>query len=119
MIREDAPAPVWVAARLIERSGEVALVEWDEGDDWRRAYVPATELTPRGVTASVLAAGVPYGVRWESVIGLPTPQQLGRALRQQGIWTADDLARRMTDANQALLRVSLDSLRRAVRAAKE
>lgn len=126
-VTDDAPAPaaepVWIAVHEVERKGKVALVEWTEGvsspGDRHRAYLPVTELTPRGVTAEALAAGEPYGVRWEDMIEPATPQALARALRQQGIWTVSDLAMRMGDAVQAMNRAALESLRRAIRAAKE
>lgn len=114
---EEAPAPM--AVRVVECKGKVALVEWQTGDEQRRAYVPAQEVTPRGVTADVLAAGEPYGVRWEVLIEPGTPQAIAQALRQQGIWTVPELAMRMGDAVQAMNRVALESLRRAIRAAKE
>lgn len=116
---EPEQAPALVAVRVVESKNKVALVEWLEGDEQRRAYVPATEVTPRGVTADVLEAGEPYGVRWEVLIAPGTPQAIAKALRQQGIWTVSDLAMRMGDAVQAMNRVALESLRRAIRAAKE
>ena len=116
---EEAPAPSLVAVRVIERKGKVALVEWIVGTDWRRAYIPAQELTPLGVAADVLAAGEPYGARWEELIAPATPQAIAQALRQQGIWTVSELAMRLGDAVQAANRVTLESLRRAIRAAKE
>ena len=116
---EPAPEPVYVAVEVVERKGQVALVEWQTGDSLHRAYIPASELTPRGVTAEVLAAGEPYGLRWESLIEVPTPAEFARALRQQGIWTRDELAMRLGDASQVGMRVVLESMRRVIRATKE
>lgn len=116
---EPEQAPALVAVRVVECKGKVALVEWMAEDEQRRAYVPASELTPRGVTADVLEAGEPYGVRWEDVIEPVTVATYARALRQQGIWTVSDLAMHLQTAVQAVNRQTLESLRRAIRAAKE
>jgi hypothetical protein len=89
-----------VAVRVVAEKGGAdsespsALVEWLEGDDLRRCYVPATEIQGGKASKEALAAGIPYGVPWEDRLGdLPKAlaRKLGAELRRRGVWEKSDL----------------------------
>ncbi len=113
-----------VPVKVIQSNGAVALVEWvigtAEQPDWKRAYVPCSVVTPQGVAEDDLAAGEPYGVKWESYMHLIADKAaFARALRQAGIWTVSDMSTRPTDAQAAINQAYQVSLRTIIIGAKK
>jgi hypothetical protein len=97
-------APVMVDVKIIRDSGPTCLVEWTEHDDLWRAYVPKEVIQHLRVSADELAAGTPYGVRWEKLIEVhATPERVAQALRRRGIWTAEQLNGRWPEAKTAMI----------------
>ena len=90
--------------RVVEKKGKSALVEWDEGDDQRRGFVPVKEIEGGKCGEDGLGAAIPYGAPWEQFIDLSelNAETLARNLRRLGVWTADDLERNPKALRQAL-----------------
>jgi hypothetical protein len=80
--------------RLITRQKDLALVEWMEGEEARRSWLPAKEVAQWAdgtFHATEPARGVPYGDDFLSGTKLQTTTNaVAKELRQRGIWTADD-----------------------------
>lgn len=96
------PAAPGVPVRIVHRKGPDALIEWLDGDEVRRATVPAAEISSES-THPDPGSGAPYGLDWESLVVFEaTPARLARELRRRGIWTLDDLRARPNDAIGAL-----------------
>lgn len=97
-----------VVVQCLEREGESALVQWLDGEDARRCYVPADEIADGKVAKSTLDEGTPYGVPWEDVLDTSkfTPQNLARQLRKAGIWTRQDVEKKPKAVERAVLRAS-------------
>ena len=62
--------PKLVAVKVIESKGKSALVQWADGEDLRRAYVPASKVKDGQCDEDALGAGIPYGVPWEELISI-------------------------------------------------
>lgn len=111
--------------RVVRLQGRAALVEYAEGDMPARVTIPAEEVAEGGmVAAEVLEKGVPHGLPWEDApVGKVTAKDIARALRNAGIWTAEDLRTRQREAVAALAsayRMDLGALNAfAARAAEE
>lgn len=100
--------PKQIAVKVVESKGKSALVQWRDGDDLRRAYVPADKVTVADEGArcdeDTLKAGIPYGVPWEELIKFDIdPAAIARELRLRGIWTSRDL-----EMNPKALRRAVD-----------
>lgn len=97
-----------VAVQCLEREGEAVLVQWLDGEEVRRCYVPAAEIVGGKVAKSALKEGAPYGILWEEVLDTSqfTPENLARHLRKAGIWTRRDVERKPKAVERAVLRAS-------------
>ena len=82
------------------------LVEWDDGERLRRAYVPSEEVEDGRVSAEVLAACVEVGVNWAEHIIMPTALEFERQLKRSGIWTVEELGDNYLLAQKAFLRAA-------------
>lgn len=126
IVEEEAPKKrrKMIKVRIVERRGPSVLVEWDVGDDWRRAFIPTDVLEEDECDADELEAGIQYGEPWEKyadVSGI-TPEAIGKGLRRRGIWTVDDMERNIMTASKAiaaLVSPVLASVRRAAKHNKE
>ncbi len=100
----ERAAPVMVAVTVIHEQGPTALVQWQVGRDWRRAYVPVSVVHSGQVARDELDAGIPYGVQWERYITITgTPEDVGYELRRRNIWTIRDMDGRYVEAQAAFL----------------
>lgn len=92
------------AIRVVRVQGKAALVEYGEGGEPLRVTIPLGEIADDGkVQADVLRSGVPYGLPWEEApIGKVAGRHVARALRNAGIWTAEDLRTHQREAIAAL-----------------
>jgi hypothetical protein len=87
-----------IPAKVVGAAGTTYLVEWSVKDDLKRAYIPGELWNEEGVEPDVLAAGAPYGLEWETIIKInASPEQVARALRNSGVWTAEDFRRRIEE----------------------
>lgn len=81
--------------RVVRRKNGLLLVEWQEGDLPKRAWVTPDMVLDDQESVAVVdnpSAGIPYGVEfWRLVEMAATPQDLDRELKRRGIWTAEDL----------------------------
>ena len=93
-----------VAVKVVALRGESALVEWTDGDDVRRVYVPFEKIENDKCPQDVLEAGIPYGAPWEELITFPDaiPQTIAKQLRRAGIWTSADIERHIPSAQRAI-----------------
>jgi len=88
-----------VKVTVIEQNQKTALVEWKTKTGLRRVIIPASEVKPGGVDEPILDAGIEYGLPWEKLVSISvTPAQLAEALRVNGLWTGDDIARNQSKA---------------------
>lgn len=85
--------------KTVFTNGGLAMVE----ENGYRYIVPVEE---QGNLEAVLR-GIPYGLPWEEIIegvGLrATPQSIAAALRQRGIYTAQDLRANIAAAQGAIM----------------
>ena len=90
-LQVDEPEPEWVPVRVVERKGESALIEWDDGR-LHRAYVPAKALCGSQCPKDVLEEAPAHGVPWELLLDFSdiTPDAVADKLRRRGIWTTED-----------------------------
>lgn len=103
---------------VVERRGESALVEWQEGGRVHRAVIPAGDVEEGRVEREQLELGIPHGLPWETILTLSaTPAALADALRRAGIWTLADLERNPRAAYGALQAVYGLDLAALIRAA--
>ena len=74
--------------------GHAALVECVDKGVPRRFVVPREAVDGGSVSPEELALGIEYGEPWEELwTPQVTPEAIATALRQNGIWTVDDLRR--------------------------
>lgn len=80
--------------RVITRQKDVALVEWMEGEEARRSWLPAKEVAQWAdgtYHATEPSRGIPYGDDFLTSTKLhATTGAISKELRRRGIWTADD-----------------------------
>ena len=112
-----------VAIKVIEQRGYAALVEWVADGAVNRSIVPNHLIIDGRCQAEELKRGIPYGVPWSALVELQvTPEAVEQALRNVGIWTAEDLFARpqaAVGALQAVYGVDSAVLMRAARKYKE
>jgi hypothetical protein len=105
--------------RVLKIKGKAALVEWTDEDGPHRGTIPATELSEEGVSSRTLSMAVKVGVPWSSLITIETtPQSIARALRERGIFTADDLLSNVRVAEKAIQDAIGVDVRALIRAVK-
>ncbi len=103
------PRPVVV--EVVRREGESVLVKWIERKLYHQASVLASDLHGNKIDKAVLAQAIPYGVDWAGKFSkFPKSRLLANELRRQGIWTADDFKRRITDVRAAIQRIYTNPL---------
>jgi len=96
-----------IVVRLVRRNGQAALVEFADAGKPMRVTLPEDLLQDEGSRCTAdpadLAAGVPYGLAWEkATTGRVTAEKIAGALRNAGIWTAEDLKQQPRAAIGAL-----------------
>lgn len=83
-----------VEVRVVTQQKDLALVEWTEDGEPRRAWLPYREVThwkDGTLHATNPGRGVPYGDDFLRNVKLQaTTEAVGNELRRRGIWTADD-----------------------------
>ncbi len=110
--------------KVIERKGQVVLVEWQDAVGVQRGILPAKVVGDgQNVEYQDLMAAMPYGIPWERIT-LPqiTLAQFAQAFREKGIWTEQDLQRKLPLARQAIQEVfgiNLSFLLEAIRRVRE
>jgi hypothetical protein len=108
-------APVIIPVKVVRTEGAVALVEWG---DHVRGTVPTGVVTvgaygsPDGVAEKFLKAAIPYGEKWSQIEGMTEP--LETLLREQGIYTAEDLLTKNVQARNCLQRALVIPLMQAL-----
>jgi hypothetical protein len=78
------------------------LVEWRDENGPHRVTLPNGD--------NDVTRGIPYGVPWELLVTPITSERIARALRDVGIWTANDLRAHAKEARAALIALVGDSL---------
>jgi hypothetical protein len=109
-----------ITVRIIEYKGKSALVEWQDGDDRQRAFVPLESVEKDKCDEEIIKAGVLYGVPWEEFVDVSgiTPEAIGKEMRKRNLWTAKDMERNAASVSKAiaaLISPVVISLRRAAR----
>ena len=106
---QPVQAPVIIPVKVVRTEGAVALVEWG---DHVRGTVPTGVVTPDGVAEKFLKAAIPYGEKWSQIEGMTEP--LETLLREQGIYTAEDLLTKNVQARNCLQRALVIPLMQAL-----
>lgn len=106
--KSERPRPI--AVEVVRRDGKSVLCAWMDGNQYRRAFVPASKLKGNDVDAAVLEKCPAYGVDWAKKFNLPGADGLANELRRQGIWTADDFKRGAANVRAAIMRVYVNPL---------
>ena len=106
-----------ISVRAIHAEGESVLVEWND-DGLHRAFIPVAEVSDGKCSASVLKAGIPYGVDWGRYIDTTNiaAAEITQALYRAGFWIPKDIEERVVRAQQAInqaVGISAAGLRRA------
>lgn len=70
------------------------IIQWIDETGPHRVTVPDDCNDP--------AMGIPYGEPWELMTSGVTPEQFAKALRENGIWTIDDLRTNIKQARAAM-----------------
>lgn len=93
-----------VPITIISKNGQSALVEWNDGERLRRAYVPVAEIEGDKCDEYVLSAGIQYGAEWEQYLSGVTvsPETVADTLRSHGYWTPEDIERNVTRAQSII-----------------
>jgi hypothetical protein len=106
--KEKQPAekkpPKMIPVKRISATNRVVLLEWrDKDGNYRRGELPTQRVLGSEVRESALEAAAPYGMAWEKMLKRITirPEEIANELRRQGVWTRDDLSRRLPQAKQA------------------
>lgn len=90
--------------KVIQRSAQSALVQWRDGEERYRSFVPLRELKGDQVEAPEL--GISYGEDWAALITATVdPKRIDQELKRSGIWTIEDLRARVDVAQGAINRV--------------
>lgn len=93
-------------AIIIRRKNDMTLVEWNDGNLPKRAWVVPDRIESEdGVNVEVIdpEEGVPYGVEFSRmVVPSVTPEDIERELKRRNIWTVDDLRSRRGEVISAL-----------------
>jgi hypothetical protein len=85
--------------RIVREVDGSVLIQWHDGNRLHRGEVPLSLLHDQEgdraiVKGTDLQSLPPYGEHWESLVQVSiTPDQIAVALRQNGIWTAEDATR--------------------------
>ena len=107
----------------VEKNTGLSLIEWKnlEGNTLR-SVVPTDSITKDtgGYTHENPLMGVPYGVRWESVpIAFLSVSALANELRNNGIFTAGDLAEKLSTAKAIILNLAGVTVNKLVQHAQQ
>lgn len=95
-----------VPVTVIAHHADASLVQWVDKGGLRRAYVPDNVINSGKVLQDELDAGVEYGLPWDSLLNkniLVESSRIGAALRNNGIWTLEDLHAKAGVLNSILL----------------
>ena len=107
-----------IAVKRVHKEGPAALVEWQDGGQYRRGIVPVETVLEGKVAQSVLDASIPFGEKWSDVSGVTAA--LEQELYRQGVWTKEDLRARSESARSAIQQIYVVPLmKRLLLAAKE
>lgn len=84
---------VLVPITVVKKNGGSALVEYIEGDEPVRKYVPVDQINDMQVNSEVLQQGIPYGYPWDEIQISFDSQKFAHEMKQVGIWTVEDALR--------------------------
>jgi len=88
-----------IQVQAIERRGEAVVVEFSDKHGPNRKVVPQAAFSPEGVDKTVLDEAPDYGVCWadtlkkSEILTEKGRNELEVQMKQNGIWTTDDLRR--------------------------
>lgn len=100
--------------KVIQTQDQAVLVEWrDESNALQRVIVPKDAMPE--LTEKELAAGIPFGVSWATMLNEPLASKLANRLHELGFWTYTDAANRVRDFRNAIIEVIAASLLDAAR----
>ncbi len=107
-VEESATIPI----QVVEKRGTARVIEYRASDGGlRRCVLPAEVvregLAGDGLTEEELERGIPYGEDWAVMlegVDMPTPETVAQALRDIGIWTAEQARKSVGTVRVALAR---------------
>lgn len=106
--------------RVIAQRGQAALVEWSDVAGLHRSIIPLEQVhLSFDIDYAQLTAGIPFGVAWEEIdFGPDRAVRIAEELRRHGIWTRDDLQRKLPTARAVLIAVAAQDLTRLIDGAR-
>lgn len=116
-IPTDAVVPVCVdvivPVTLIERCGDTALVQWQDGATPRRLRLPFSEVESGrcaiGVLRQGVAASVDWAVLWRPLYG---PDAVAQELYRRNVWTVEDFEKAAGPLQRAVSGLAIHELMR-------
>jgi hypothetical protein len=92
---------------VVRRKQGLALIEWKDNDDVRQmVWMPESELESDDGTVALVRSpqrGIPYGLPWAHMVELSaTPESIEKNLRDNGVWTYEDLLAKPNEALKAI-----------------
>lgn len=103
--------------KVITTQGQVALVEWIEGDSTRRAVIPARDVVEGQADSDNLARGVSYGLD-VAVLNVDYSAILAEQLHRRGLWVGRDVLARPEEARSACVSMAAQVLAELLREAR-
>src|SRR3990167_4910335 len=100
-----------IPVKVIRNKGFASLVEWKDGERFRRTIVPVdTVFTDSSQNSYVregsLAMGIPYGIDWDHRLRdsfVIDKDAVAKRLEESGIWTKEDYNKNPNAVQQAVL----------------
>jgi len=95
-----------IPVRIIQRKNGLTLVEWNDVDTLKRAWVDGELLVEdNGLIGKAYSpwAGIPYGMDWAKIISPSVrPVDFDRELKRRGIWTIEEARKKPQEVTNAL-----------------
>lgn len=83
--------PNMVDVVVVKHNGKTSIVQYKRGTEVIAVAIPDSEVKDGKVADATLAAGVPYGFKWNKLpVQIVTPEMLMAKLYETGIFTLDD-----------------------------
>jgi hypothetical protein len=97
-----------IEVSVLSQTDQVAMVQYyDKTKGALRVTIPVDIIKDGKVYADDLESGIPYGIEWESLKVKPfTALEFAKAMRDEGIYTKEDITARRQNVIIAINRLS-------------
>lgn len=105
----DSPT---IPIQVVQKQGRARVIQYRASDGGQRRCVLPAEvvreaLAGDGLTEEELERGIPYGEDWAVMlegVEMPTPETVAQALRDIGMWTAEQARKSVGTVRVAMAR---------------